>query len=368
MGSQLVFGSMNEECNDSKNPVDSRKMKGVKSVATGVVRALSAIVVVYLGVTLSTGLDVQIFPYPDTPLLVAFKNADVVAIDSETFPDESFRMYLRDAFDFDNSGGFSEQEIEAVNIMNVRDLNISDLTGLEIFPKLMDLNCLDNPVESIPLSGISQIKRIDARNCPLKSLSLPRTAQATIEELYVGMTEPSSWSSPVFFYDPSSKMIAYSQSYNSEKFQIDHPSYTMLFTDLPGIPERGISKIENGKYSSVYVHIEDIGDFSGYGSLKTLSCIGLSISRITNCPSLTYIDMRVSAATKVYISGCQSIETIKSDRFIEFDELDESVVERWDRWIPSTTPGSIIDPESQEYLFVLPYVESAYQKHIAESL
>ena len=81
-----------------------------------------------------------------------------------------------------------------------------------------------------------------------------------------------------------------------------------------------------------------------------------------------YIDMRVSTATTVYILGCQSLQTAKADQFVEFNDLDESLIERWDRWIPSTTPGNIIDPESQEYMFVLPYVERAYQEHASKTM
>lgn len=368
MGSRLVYGAKTEDYPGNNDPRDSKKPKGIKNVVFWIGRAISSVVIVYLGVSLSTGLDVQVFSSPNVPLLVKFNNADIVSIDSEVFPDEALRLYLRDAFDIDNSGGFSEKEIEAVSIINVKDLNIHDLTGLDLFPNVTDLNCMDNPVEYVPLSSSSQIKRIDARNCPLKSLSLPRTAQMTLEELYIGMAEPNSWSMPAFFYDPVSKGIAYTKFYNSEEFRLDHPSYVMVSTDLPGIPERGISKIENGHISNTYAYIEDVIDFSGYDSLKTLSCIGLSISRIANCPSLTYVDMRVSTTTKAYVSGCFALETIKADRFIEFDELDETLIERWNKWIPSTTPGNNIDPDSQEYSFVLPYVEQAYQKQMAESV
>lgn len=68
--------------------------------------------------------------------------ADGIAIDEEHFPDEVFREYLKDNFDKDGDGNFSQGEIDSVTSIDVNGKHeIKSLVGISHFSSLKSLNC-----------------------------------------------------------------------------------------------------------------------------------------------------------------------------------------------------------------------------------
>lgn len=378
---RYIFGRIAEdnlvnpgEKHEQKNPTHFRRIRATKTwnlfnkMGKAAGTCAAALVVVYLGVAMSTSLDIRLLSDPATILSIKFKNGDIVSINKEVFPDDLFRIYIRDVVDIDNSGGLSREEIDSVEVVNVQDQEIYDLRGLELFPNIRDLNCLGSEVKAIPLSELTQVERIDARNCPLESLSLPSTAKQTIKELYIGMIEPTTWSPALFYYDPETKLIGYTNNYQYQNFEIDNPSFTRVFVnDLPGIPARGRDVRKNGRFTTEFLYINDVSSIGGFQSLEKLSCIGLNVSEICYCPSLKTVDTRVSTIETIYISGCDSLESVTVDRFTKCNGISENIVKHWERWLPTTSPGNIIDPNSSEYALILPYVELAYEEDYGNS-
>ena len=64
-----------------------------------------------------------------------------IAINSENFPDEVFREYVKTNFDIDKDGFLSENEICSVVEISLNEKDISDLTGIEYFTHLKVLKC-----------------------------------------------------------------------------------------------------------------------------------------------------------------------------------------------------------------------------------
>ena len=58
--------------------------------------------------------------------------AETVAISAENFPDETFRNYVNVNFDTTNSDVLSAEELLAVTEMDVNNMGIADLTGVEV--------------------------------------------------------------------------------------------------------------------------------------------------------------------------------------------------------------------------------------------
>ena len=101
------------------------------------------------------------------------KNANV-ALNEETFPDESFRMYLT-RFDIDNDGVLCETERAAVTEIDTWNTSIAvkDYTGLSFFPNLKTLKC--SPIHTfvtLDVSGNTALETLYCLSCEIGFLDL----------------------------------------------------------------------------------------------------------------------------------------------------------------------------------------------------
>ena len=91
-----------------------------------------------------------------------------VPINAAFFPDEGFRTYVRANFDADGDGALSENELMAVTEIDVSGQsaqepgNITDLTGVKLFPNLQKLWFRYNSVEELDVSGMANLQRLNA--------------------------------------------------------------------------------------------------------------------------------------------------------------------------------------------------------------
>ena len=75
--------------------------------------------------------------------------AFTVSLDS--FPDKTFREYVK-RFDTDGDGALSQAEIDAVNEINVENMGIKSLKGIENFTSLRYLFCTKNILTGLDVS------------------------------------------------------------------------------------------------------------------------------------------------------------------------------------------------------------------------
>ena len=82
-----------------------------------------------------------------------------VEINEANFPDLNFRDYIKSTFDTDYDGVLSAEEIAAVTeiifshgVLDDDLILVSDLTGIEYFTNLEELNCNDSNLTEIDLS------------------------------------------------------------------------------------------------------------------------------------------------------------------------------------------------------------------------
>ena len=80
-------------------------------------------------------------------------DASYVVINAVNFPDANFRSFISDNYDTDHDGILSADEIDAVTDMEISDMNISDLTGIEHFIALTALVCNNNSLTALDTSG-----------------------------------------------------------------------------------------------------------------------------------------------------------------------------------------------------------------------
>lgn len=96
--------------------------------------------------------------------------ANFMAIDRTNFPDDNFRQYIEEYCDADGDGRLSKAEIEAVEVISVKNMGISDLSGIEFFTNLTDLDCSDNHIGWIILSGNPDLAYLDCSNNEMDAL------------------------------------------------------------------------------------------------------------------------------------------------------------------------------------------------------
>ena len=99
-----------------------------------------------------------------------------VAINAANFPDDNFRSYVSNECDTDGNGTLSTAEISNVLSIDVSSKQISSLKGLEFFSALSELDCSNNQLTALDVSGYSALNRLtcsenrltvlDVSDCP----------------------------------------------------------------------------------------------------------------------------------------------------------------------------------------------------------
>ena len=64
------------------------------------------------------------------------ENEEPVEINEKNFPDDIFRQYISENFDTSKDGVLSAEEIEEIKVIDVNEMGISSLKGIESFPNL----------------------------------------------------------------------------------------------------------------------------------------------------------------------------------------------------------------------------------------
>lgn len=93
-------------------------------------------------------------------------------INDSVFPDSNFKEYVSRHLDRDRDGRLSMEEIAAVSELNVADLGITDLQGIEHFSKMIRLNCSRNRLTDLDLRKNVELVSLDCSGNYLSSLDL----------------------------------------------------------------------------------------------------------------------------------------------------------------------------------------------------
>lgn len=114
-----------------------------------------------------------------------------IAIDSTNFPDAKFREYVK-KFDTNNNGSLTDAERSAVKTINVNELGISKLKGIEYFTGITTLKCAGNTLSSyyFDISKNTALQVLDiSRNEDLTSVDLSKNTK--LQTLDISLCEMS---------------------------------------------------------------------------------------------------------------------------------------------------------------------------------
>lgn len=98
--------------------------------------------------------------FPNIVELDFSNSGNYYKIDELSFPDERFREYLINE-PFGRDRVLTEEEIAGITTLDVSDLGISDLKGIEYFTALKKLLCYKNNLTELNLSANKQLKELD---------------------------------------------------------------------------------------------------------------------------------------------------------------------------------------------------------------
>ena len=96
-----------------------------------------------------------------------------VGIDKTNFPDDNFWNYLLEQ-DYGKDGVLTEAEIRNITVMDVSEKEIKSLKGIEYFTALRTLNCSDNELTELDISGNTALDTLDCGFNELTSLDLSK--------------------------------------------------------------------------------------------------------------------------------------------------------------------------------------------------
>ena len=121
--------------------------------------------------------------YATFTLNVEFIPEGSIVINASNFPDPVFLEYVK-RFDKDNNGLLSTDEREAVTKIDVRFKNISNLSGIQFFPNLKELNCNYNQLTSLDVSQNPALQYLYCAGNNLTSLDVSKNTKLTELECY----------------------------------------------------------------------------------------------------------------------------------------------------------------------------------------
>ena len=105
-----------------------------------------------------------------------------VSINAATFPDEKFRDYVAEYIDLDGDMKLSPVEQKCVTEIDVHELGIKNLQGIEKFTSLLILACGNNELVALDLSANKQLEGIYCSNNKLTTLNISNSQR--LSELY----------------------------------------------------------------------------------------------------------------------------------------------------------------------------------------
>ena len=109
----------------------------------------------------------------ETNNLVDADSDQEIEINSENFPDKNFRNYL-EVWEIDKDGDnyLSIDEIQAATYLELDNEKITDLTGIEYFTNLENLDCAENQITDLDISKNTKLTSLYCKSNNLKKLDL----------------------------------------------------------------------------------------------------------------------------------------------------------------------------------------------------
>lgn len=133
------------------------------------------------GMACTTLLFSNTLIYQGNMMVQAEETEEGIVIE-DTFTDEAFKSYVQKEADLDENGKLSEAELGVISTMDVSQLGIKEMTGIEYFTSLTELRCNDNSISSLNLQNNRKLTKLYCNNNKMGSLNVSNNTELTILE------------------------------------------------------------------------------------------------------------------------------------------------------------------------------------------
>ena len=247
------------------------------------------------GETYNTGLtSIGMYTFYVTQTLCSIESgADTVTLtiwrhDHVRFPDKAFQNALiEQGVDTSGNGWISYAEAESTISLDVSGKGISDLTGIESFVNLDKLDCSDNRLTSLDVSGCTALKELWCGGNQLTSLDVSNNTSLT------------------YLFCSVNKLTSLDVSNNIALSHLDCSDNQLTSLDVSGCPAL--------KELHCYDNLLTSLDVSGCKALKDLRCFDnlLASLDVSGCTALEEVwgcfDMQLASLD---VSGCIALTNL----------------------------------------------------------
>ena len=260
-----------------------------------------------------------------------------IAIDKANFPDDNFREYLLNQ-DYGQDGVLTETEIMFIDDMDVYDMEISSLQGIEYFTALTVLDCDDNELTTLDISKNTALVKLYCSMNYLTSLDITNNVALKCLSCYdneLTSLDVSKNTALTFLDCEENKITALDISMctelksltcgDNELTQLDISNLTYLESlncyynnlttlDVSNNPNLEYLNCENNQLSSL--------DISNNPNLGLVFCDGNQLTSLdfTNNPLLYFVSL-----TRNKISG-QNMDNLISS-LLQYTETPEPIID-----------------------------------------
>ncbi len=210
-----------------------------------------------------------------------------VPIDEINFPDPIFREYVGNNFDLDRNGVFTAEEFAAVTKIDVKDMGIESMVGLEYFRKITELDCSGNELSELNVRRNNELERLNCGFNKITSLNLSQNLKLTY--VYCSFNE-ITW-----LYVPECTVLESLYCSNNQLERLDIASLSAL--KALHCAENLLTELDLG-------NAPDLWNFNCYNNQ-------LTVLDLTKLESLTWFDCHNNPLTALDLS--QNPELSKLD-------------------------------------------------------
>lgn len=252
----------------------------------------------FFGVGLA--MNAQIVTIPNA----AFKTALLNATASNTTAKDLSGNYFK--IDANSDGQIQTAEAVQVSQLNVSFLSITSLVGIQSFTNLVTLNCNDNSLTSLNVSGLSNLQTLNCyNNFSLSSLNITGLTSLKFLSSYEGLLTSLDLSG-----SPLLEEVHCSQNQLTSLNVNGLNQLKILYLDTNLVTSLNVSSLSSIQdLSLVYNRLTSL-NVSGLTTLTDLDCTNnlLTSLTLTGCVNLKNINCGGNQLTSVALSDLASLE------------------------------------------------------------
>uniref|UniRef100_UPI0025FB5683 leucine-rich repeat domain-containing protein n=1 Tax=Ruminococcus sp. TaxID=41978 RepID=UPI0025FB5683 len=212
-----------------------------------------------------------------------------IPIDEAHFPDAVFRAYVQEKYDIENDWFFSRTELLSVDTIEVAGMGISDLTGIEYFTALEQLDCSSNQLTHLSVINLTNLQEVNCSENTLQQLYLP--ASNNLQKLFCSYNNLTS-------LDVSGL-----------------PSLTYLSCEANQLEELNVSGLSALQYLYCYDNALSELNLTGLSELQYLECGDnlLTFLELSGLSKLQKLQCQNNQLIALDVTGLTALTTLNAD-------------------------------------------------------